>query len=379
MKKLLLIIMMFLIPIGIKAETIIDDYKVEITIDKDDIFKVSERFKVIQSEEENRYWKLKSQRAYDYSTNVEDFEENYYENYAYYLRFSLKDDKEYYFNYKVKDKNKSVGDYDYFDFFQIVEHYTNYENVTYNNFQLVIRLEDGRELDLSDIYNYNKLSFDIDGNIIIGKYEGSTKVLDSFEIRKMITKTYADNTTNKMIDEEENKIPINIARLFSLYVPIGALLVNIFFILLYFLYNKSEIDGDKKEKRKKMAIMMIIVTIISYLVSIGYVSIINETYIRLLPMVFIMLFYTPFYCIFITGVGEKDFQNMNVFYKIFAFLFSLFIKCFVVFHSSIFALTIAINLEPFSKGILISYFYMGFIINAINLEMIGIFRRKSLL
>ena len=122
---------------------------------------------------------------------------------------------------------------------------------------------------------------------------------------------------------------------------------------------------------------MIFAVILSYLLSLTFRAFFSKAYISLLIILFLMLFYTPFYNIFLVIDDLIYGRAENNAIKIVVFLFSLLPKIFIIFHSSVFALVVALGIEPFSKGTIIMYFYIGFILNALNLEFICLFMGKT--
>ena len=69
-----------------------------------------------------------------------------------------------------------------------------------------------------------------------------------------------------------------------------------------------------------------------------------------------MAFYSVFYSFFVTDTAKEG---------------TLFVKIFVVFHSSVFALFICLGDFYAYNGLLVVYFFVGFIINALSLEVAG--------
>ncbi len=367
MKKILLILLLLVVIPIVNAETIIDNYKVEITIDKDDVFKVRESFMVLKSDEDKYYIKSNTGYEYSYNANMEEFTREYGNK----SKFQLRNNSYYFINYYFKDKYANVNDYESFQFYPIeYASLIDEESITYNNFQFIITLEDGVELDINDIYNFNDLVVERDGNVITGIYRGSISDLKTVIIKKKVVKKYIEE------EKEDKLIPINIVKRFSLYVPVIAMLINILLIIIFKINTSGDIDGNNGEKRELFAKIMITVVIISYLISLNYISIINKSFYILIFSLIITSFYIPFY--------SQEFFNKNVYTeygggktsKLVAYLIDLFTKIFILFHSSIFALFFCFGFNSISIDVRLLYFYLGFILNAINLEMISIFKNR---
>ena len=77
MKRIIyFLILLSLFVLNVKAETVLDDYKLEIVIDKDDVFKVKESFKVLETDS-SEYFRFKNSNSYSYQTDLENFDNDY--------------------------------------------------------------------------------------------------------------------------------------------------------------------------------------------------------------------------------------------------------------------------------------------------------------
>ena len=374
MKKILYILIIFgLFIVSVEAETEINDFKLEIVIDKDDIYKVKESFKTGEIDSDY-YYIIKNNYSYDYHTNVIDFDNNYNEYYKDYLKFSLEANKEYYIEYKVRNISLTKGEYDKYSYYQIMKGCEEYNSVVYNNFNVVIELKDGRDLNLSDISNYEDIDFVKDGNVITGRFTGRLSGFYHIEIRKEVIITeisdkvdgyeHDDYSDNGMFWKAD--IPNDTSRRFFVYVPICALIINLV-LMLIFGSNRGEIDGEKDTKlTKNMGRIMITITCLSYFISLSHRIILSATKVPI-PFYFMVAF-----CVIIYWAFYKDmFLGKQA-----GFIGMIFAKIFIIFHSSIFAMVLCLGLEPFTFSIVILYFYIGFIINAINLDLIGRYINK---
>ena len=106
---------------------------------------------------------------------------------------------------------------------------------------------------------------------------------------------------------------------------------------------------------------------ISYLISLTHRAFYAKAYGMIGIILVLMLFYSVFYSVFI--YREKIDSKVGVAVG----FVELFIKIFIVFHSSVFAVAMSVGFSNFGFNPIIVYFYVGFIINAINLDIIGRF------
>ena len=106
MKKKLLLFIILLIPFKVKAETILDNYKIDISIDSKEAT-VSETFKVIETiEKENNYDKkllIYQNRIKNLDTNIENYELLSEDENTSIIIGNIKNNKKYYIKYKIPD------------------------------------------------------------------------------------------------------------------------------------------------------------------------------------------------------------------------------------------------------------------------------------
>ncbi len=382
MKRIGFILLVFFMFIScIKAETIIDNYKVEVVVEDTGVLDIKESFKVVSLDDSNKvFWKVKLSSTYDYDTNVNNFDDSVYLMYVDYLNFSLEEGKEYYLSYKKKTSDY----YSYYDFLPITENYDDLESILYKNFYLIARANNTL-LDKNDIYNYSNMVVSLDDNVLTGIIEDETRSLDSFEIRFRTNSyvTYDETSeTSSYFNRDITDQDLNYYYMMLTKIPIGILIINILIALFVFVRKKTEIDDTPNKEmpiynsiinkpNKPICRLMILLVVASYLVSLSSTAILTKNYAIILGVVLLMGFYSLFYnAAFFQmrndgGVGAS---------KIFLYLTRLFVLAFVFFHSSCFA-CLVLGVEPFTWTEISKFFWIGFLVNALNLEIISLLKR----
>ena len=186
MKKIVLLVLFILfIPI-VNAKTVLDDYKVEITIDKDDEFKIKESFKTKELGDK-KFKRFFSMFDRDYKTNIVGLKpesEEFYGTKNYIDSFELEENKNYYLEYNYKDTKVEKGGIEYYRFSPI----SNSDTIECNRFTLIVTIKDGREKDVSFNNDNDILKLSKDGNIITGTVEKEKLDSIGFTLKKKVTK-----------------------------------------------------------------------------------------------------------------------------------------------------------------------------------------------
>ena len=247
MKRLLLIVFLLIIIPIVKANTIIQDYKVEIVIDKDDIFKVKETFKT-DDIDNIRFKRVigSNNYEYDYDTNIVNFKVDNRKD-IFYIYFSLKEDSEYYLEYKYKNNKIKKGNIDYYTYKPLFYNYSSNE-IECNSFNLIVTIDDGRKDDVSFINQSNdSINISQDGNVIVSNADNINFSSISFKVGKKVIKRYFN--FKKIIGVDN----LNNIMLCSFLIQV----VLLIFIIVF--YNNKEVN-------KTMKVIGIIVVLIDLLI-----------------------------------------------------------------------------------------------------------------